>query len=91
MLTKLIDEMKDHDAIIIFDGPPVLTFTDGQIMSNKSEGTILVLSASETEKEGIVKTKEALEASQANIIGTVLNNFKLDKDHYYYQYYGTAE
>jgi Mrp family chromosome partitioning ATPase len=49
------------------------------------------MSAGETEKEGIVKAKDALVSSQANIIGTVLNNFKLEKDHYSYRYYGTEE
>ncbi|MBO0589166.1 CpsD/CapB family tyrosine-protein kinase [Sporosarcina sp. E16_8] len=90
-MDKVMEEMKEHFDIIIFDAPPVLSVTDGQILSNKCEGTILVMSAGETEKEAIVKAKDALVSSQANIIGTVLNNFKLDKDHYYYQYYGTAE
>ncbi len=90
-MDKVMEEMKEYFDIIIFDAPPVLSVTDGQILSNKCEGTILVMSAGETEKEGIIKAKDALVSSQANIIGTVLNNFKLDKDHYYYQYYGTTE
>ena len=90
-MDKVMEELKEHFDIVIFDAPPVLSVTDAQILSNKCEGTILVMSAGETEKEGIVKAKDALVSSQANIIGTVLNNFKLDKDHYYYQYYGTAE
>lgn len=89
-MNKIIEEMKDHYDIILFDAPPVLSVTDGQILSNKCEGTVLVLSAGQTEKEGIVKAKEALVSSQANLIGAVLNNYTLDKDHYY-QYYGTAE
>ena len=87
----MLEEMKDQYDIIIFDAPPVLSVTDAQILSNKCEGTILVMRAGVTEKESIVKTKEALVSSQANIIGAVLNNFVLDKDHYYYQYYGTGE
>lgn len=90
-MDKVTEEMKDLYDIVIFDAPPVLSVTDGQILSNKSEGTILVMSAGETEKESIVKAKDVLVSSQANIIGTVLNNFTLEKDHYYNQYYGTAE
>jgi len=89
-MNKIIEEMKGHYDVILFDAPPVLSVTDGQILANKCEGTVLVLSAGQTEKEGIVKAKEALVSSQANLIGAVLNNFTLDKDHYY-QYYGTAE
>ncbi|MCZ2258641.1 CpsD/CapB family tyrosine-protein kinase [Sporosarcina sp. G11-34] len=90
-MDKVLEEMKNHYDIILFDAPPVLSVTDAQILSNKCDGTILVLSSGQTEKEGVIKTKEALVASQANIIGAVLNNFVLDKDHYYYQYYGTGE
>ena len=90
-MDKLLEEMKSEYDIILFDAPPVLSVTDAQILSNKCDGTVLVLSAGQTEKEGIIKTKEALVASQANIIGAVLNNYVLDKDHYYYQYYGTGE
>ena len=89
-MNKVIEEMKEHYDIILFDAPPVLSVTDGQILSNKCEGSVLVMSAGQTEKENIVKAKEALVSSQANIIGAVLNNFTLEKDHYY-QYYGTAE
>ena len=90
-MDKLMDEMKNQYDIIIFDAPPVLSVTDAQILSNKCAGTVLVLSANETEKEGIVKAKEALVSAQAKIIGVVLNNFELDRDDYYYQYYGTGE
>ena len=89
-MNKVIEEMKEHYDIILFDAPPVLSVTDGQILSNKCEGSVLVMSAGQTEKENIVKAKEALVSSQANIIGAVLNNFTLEKYHYY-QYYGTAE
>ncbi len=88
---KVIAEMKNLYDIIIFDAPPVLSVADAQILSNKCDGTVLVLSSAQTEKAAIIKAKEALLASQANILGAVLNNFVLDKDHYYYQYYGTRE
>ncbi|MHA6261281.1 CpsD/CapB family tyrosine-protein kinase [Sporosarcina sp. CAU 1771] len=91
MMDKVLDEMKEKYDMVIFDAPPVLSVTDGQIMSNKCDGTILVISAGSTEKESAVKAKEALLLSKANVIGTVLNNFTLNKDHYYYQYYGTGE
>jgi len=60
-------------------------------LSNKCEGTILVLNSGMTEKANALKAKEALVSSKANILGTMLNNFVMEKDHYYYQYYGTGE
>ncbi|TQR17336.1 CpsD/CapB family tyrosine-protein kinase [Psychrobacillus vulpis] len=83
-----IEEMKARYDIVIFDAPPVLSVADAQILSNKCDGTILVISSGATDKGNVVKAKEALKASNANIIGTILNNFKLEKGHYYYEYYG---
>ncbi|QUG40583.1 CpsD/CapB family tyrosine-protein kinase [Psychrobacillus sp. INOP01] len=90
-MEEVIVELKKEFDLILFDAPPVLSVTDAQILANKSDGTILVISAGSTDKESAVKAKELLLASKAKIIGTVMNNFKLEKDHYYYQYYGTSE
>lgn len=83
-----IEEIKSEFDIVIFDAPPVLSVADGQILSSKCDGTILIISSRATDKGNVVKAKEALQASNANIIGTILNNFKLEKGHYYYEYYG---
>lgn len=90
-MDEMIEELRKHFDLIIFDAPPVLSVTDAQILANKSEGTVLVISAGATDKNSVLKAKELLTASKAKIIGTVLNNFNLEKDHYYYQYYGTEE
>ena len=90
-MSALIEQLQKTYDLIVFDAPPVLSVTDAQILSNKADGTILVLNAGMTEKENIVKAKEALVSSQANVLGVILNNYTLHKDHYYYQYYGNEE
>ena len=90
-MDALIEELIAEYDIVIFDAPPLLSVADAQILSNKCDGTILVLNSGATEKASVVKAKEALVSSKANILGTLLNNFVLEKDHYYYQYYGTGE
>ena len=87
-MDKLITEVKEKYDIIIFDAPPVLSVSDAQILTNKCDGTIIVISSNSTEKVNAIKAKEVLQASNANIIGTILNNYKIGKDHYYHQYYG---
>ena len=87
----LLEELKETFDLIIFDAPPVLSVADAQILSNRCDGTILVVSSGSTEKESVIKAKEALLSAKAHLLGTVLNNFVLQKDHYYYQYYGAAE
>lgn len=90
-MDQLIPQLTERYDLVIFDAPPVLSVTDAQIMSHKCQGTILVVNSGKAEKDGVIKAKEALVSSQANILGVVLNNYVLEKDHYYYQYYGSAE
>lgn len=87
----LILQLRDMYDLVIFDAPPVLSVTDGQILANKCDGTILVVNSGNTEKEMAAKAKEAILASNSRIIGAVLNNFELPKDSSYYQYYGSSE
>ncbi len=90
-MDNLVEQLVGMYDLLIFDAPPVLTVTDAQILSHKCDGTVLVLNAGKTEKESAVKAKEALLSSQANILGTVLNNFATQKDHYVHEYYPSAE
>jgi len=90
-MTILMNEMAQQYDLIVFDAPPVLSVTDAQLLANKVDGTLLVVNTGVTEKENIEKAKNLLGNAQARILGAVMNNFKLDKDHYYYQYYGTEE
>lgn len=90
-MDALIHQLTGMYDLVIFDAPPILSVTDGQILANKCEGTILVINSGGTEKDMALKAKEAIESSNSRIIGAVLNNFVLPKDNYYYQYYGQTE
>ena len=90
-MDSIVDELSQQYDLIVFDTPPILSVADAQIISNKCDATVLVINSGGTDKTNVLKAKEALEVSKANIIGVVMNNFKLEKDHYYYQYYGNAE
>lgn len=92
LLSSRAMEQFFHDTlelfdIILFDTPPVLAVTDAQILANKCEGTILVVSSGKTEKELVVKSKELLDSAQSKLLGVVLNNKKFQNNNYYY-YYG---
>lgn len=90
-MDMLIGELSSRYDLVVFDAPPLLSVADAQILSNKCDGTILVINSGVTEKENAIKAKEALVSAKATILGILMNNFVLGKDHYYYQYYGTGE
>lgn len=88
----IMESLKEEFDLIVFDAPPVLSVTDAQILSNRCDATILIVSSGETQKASIVKAKELLDMSKANIIGVVINNAVIEKGHYYYYYYyGASE
>jgi capsular exopolysaccharide synthesis family protein len=84
----LIEEASALYDYVLFDTPPIMAVTDGQLLAHRVDGVILVISSGKTEIEAAVKSKELLEHANAKILGTVLNEKEIKKDNYYY-YYGT--
>ncbi|WP_431029557.1 CpsD/CapB family tyrosine-protein kinase [Lysinibacillus sp. LZ02] len=92
MMDAVLEEMKKTYDIIIFDAPPLLSVADGQILSHKCDGTLLIVNSGVVPKEAVLKAKATLITSQANIMGVVLNNYKMSRNRkQYYQYYGAHE
>lgn len=80
----ILEAKKDYD-IIIFDAPPLLSVSDAQILSNKCDGTLLIVDSGAVEKEVVRKAKAILSTSQARILGVVLNKYVVPRNqHYYY-------
>nr|WP_285879922.1 CpsD/CapB family tyrosine-protein kinase [Neobacillus mesonae] len=87
-MEQFFEEAQTIFDLIIFDAPPLLAVTDSQLLANKCEATILVVSSGKTEKELAVKAKDLLETAQGKLLGVVLNNKKMKTSQQYY-YYGT--
>lgn len=80
----LMEELKGKFEYVVFDTPPVLAVTDPQIMANKSDGVVIVVSSGKTSREGAVKAKELLEKAKAQLLGVVVNEVKSKADYYQY-------
>lgn len=89
-MNNLLEVLKEEYDIIILDSPPIEAFTDGQILSTKADGTILVVQAGESKVESVKGAKNLLNRVGANIIGIVMNRVNNDKKKYSY-YYDTDE
>ncbi|MFE4036151.1 CpsD/CapB family tyrosine-protein kinase [Priestia sp. YIM B13489] len=84
-MNALLEKAKNEYDLIIFDSSPVLAVTDAQVLSNLTDGVVLVISSGHTQKDSAKKAKELLESAKAKILGVVLNNKKeQDSQHYYY-------
>ena len=87
-MNDLIEEASRMYDYVLFDTPPLLAVTDGQLLAHHVDGVILVVSSGKTEIESATKAKELLENANAKIIGAVLNEKAARKEKYYY-YYGS--
>lgn len=83
-MTFLLESIKDSFDYIIVDTLPLKVATDSQILSAKSDGTILVVRAERTKKESIQSAIDLLKNVKANIIGIVLNGIDERRNKYYY-------
>lgn len=86
-MKALLDALRKVFDYVILDTPPVQAVTDAQILSNRADGTILVVRAEKTKKDSVVNSINLLKKVNANIIGTVLNGVDTKRSNYYY-YYG---
>lgn len=87
-MDEFVESALSEYDMVLFDSPPVLVVTDAQLLANKCDGTVLVVSSNFTEKENALKAKEQLTTSKAKLLGVILNNKKQDQSQYYYYYGG---
>lgn len=91
-MEAFIEEVKTDFDIVIFDAPPLLAVSDAQILSNKCDGTVLIVNSGVAEKDDVIKARIALMNAQATILGVVLNNYTMPRSSKYDdQYYGQAD
>ncbi|MED3725778.1 CpsD/CapB family tyrosine-protein kinase [Priestia filamentosa] len=83
-MIALLEKAKNEYDIIILDSPPVLAVTDAQILSNLTDGVVLVVSSGKTPIDSAKKAKDQLESVKAKILGVILNNKKVRENQYYY-------
>ena len=83
-IESTIHDLKEMYDYIIFDTPPVLVVPDSQIVANKCDGVIMVVSSGKTNKQSAVKAKELLTKANTTVLGVVLNGVETDNSNYYY-------
>jgi succinoglycan biosynthesis transport protein ExoP len=92
-LHELIRVLKERYNIIIWDSPPLMTVTDGLILSQVLDGTVIVTKAGKTTFDIVRRGLKAIRGrrktdSESHILGVVINAIDVKKsDYYYYKHY----
>ena len=69
----VIDQMKIQADWVLFDSPPLHSYSDSFALARKVDGVVLVVQAEKTRWEVAQESKERLENNGGRILGVVLN------------------
>jgi len=88
-MAKLIEDLKGHADVVLFDTPPLLVFADAALLAGICDGTLLVVRAGFTRMSALARTREQIAQSGARLLGVALNRAAMPRDGYdsYYYYY----
>lgn len=86
-MTALLALAAEKFDYVVLDGPPVLGLADALVLSNKVEGTILVVEAGATRRGALSGTVKRLRSAHANVLGAVLAKQREDSVDYGYHHY----
>ncbi|MEW6100978.1 MAG: GNVR domain-containing protein [Candidatus Omnitrophota bacterium] len=92
-MSGLLDELRSRFDLILFDSPPVLAVADAVILAPKTDGVILIYQVGKTARSILLRVKNQLAESGAQVRGEILNNISPELEvrygyHYHYKYYG---
>jgi Mrp family chromosome partitioning ATPase len=69
-----IKDLPTEFAYVVINAPPVGVYSDAVLLGQMADGVVLVLEANSTRRVAARKAKQALEAANVRVLGTVLNN-----------------
>ena len=69
----LVERLRDLDALILIDTPPVLPVSDARLVAPHCDGVLVVVAAGLSKPVALESALERLSMVQANLLGIVLN------------------
>jgi capsular exopolysaccharide synthesis family protein len=87
---QVMEQLKEHADVVVYDSPPAATVTDAVVMASRVDAVLQVVQAGGTRRDLVRQGRAVLEKVGARILGPVLNRVSLsDLGYYsYYYYYG---
>jgi capsular exopolysaccharide synthesis family protein len=86
-MSELLREAGQIYSHIVIDSPPVLSVTDGVLLSRQVDAVVLVVRHAKSSKHVVRRGRDLLVRSGAPLVGIVLNAVDLNSPEYY-GYYG---
>ena len=88
LMASLLRQWREEYEHVIIDSPPVLSATDGVLLSVQVDLTVLVVRANKTTTPALRRARDLLLNVNANLGGVVVNAVDMSSPDYYYYYSG---
>ena len=82
-MSDLLEKLKNDYDYIILDTSPILFLSDSQVISNKADGTILVVRSEKTKDYEVKEAYNILKNINVNMIGVILNGIRSESKKYF--------
>jgi hypothetical protein len=69
-----IQSLGEEFSYVLISAPPIGLYSDAALLGQWADGVVLVLEANSTRRVAARKAKQALDAANVHVLGTVLNN-----------------
>ncbi len=89
VMRALLDKWRQEYDHVIIDTPPVLSVTDGVLLSAQMDTVLLVVRSAQTSKDAMRRSRDVLAQVNARVMGVVVNAIDLQSPDAYYYYYGS--
>ena len=92
-MKDLMAEISRRYEMAFLDSPPVVAVTDPAVLSQNTDGVVLVVESGTTDREAVLRARTLLDNVKANLLGIVMNNVQIENTygsyhyHYYYHHY----
>jgi capsular exopolysaccharide synthesis family protein len=85
-MSSLMERVREFFDVVIVDTPPLLGFSDAQILAQEADGVVVVVRQGEIPIDGLREVKSLVHLTKGKILGVVLN--MASKSGSSYGYYG---
>jgi capsular exopolysaccharide synthesis family protein len=84
-MKQVMARLTEVADIVIYDSPPAVLVADAAILSERTDGVVLIIEVGKTRRDLIRQAVFNLKQAEANIFGAVLNRVEKKRYSYYYQ------
>ena len=85
VISKYLDILKQRYDVVLVDAPPVMETMGGlKSLVSMADGVLFVVRSGRIPVKVVNEAVNYLKEYKANIIGTILNGVKIEKDYYNY-------